>query len=535
MDFNGFSTEVQNFIQKAEQRHRAAGILEYDTCQKLLKCAAETNSDGLFGMSYYYFAEYYWKNDDLENTMHCLTECTKYFRTAEMYELLAKTYNMMGAVSDRQNNRVVALNYYYSSLQYAEKYGYIYVRAMVESNIGYILMRMKRYREALERYESSIRCYRQSQNNIFRNYNLAMCIVNCGFCYMNLLEQKKALKLWEQIVRLKEAYPEDRYPWLNIKIFEAECEEFQGNREKAYQCLDEIMAAVEKETSLADLMDNIVDLAALLNRLGACGLQEKLFQLLEERGLETQAALFLDLYPYRSECLWRNGRREEYVQFTCKYFNMYQQLQQNSRQVTVKMIELRDKLLLVEKEQSDILADNRKLESIVLYDSMTNLANRTFLNEHLSEQFEEAQAQKKIIGVEIMDIDYFKQYNDTYGHLLGDSCIEAVAGVLKETENENIFCARYGGDEFVIIYSNMEIEEIRSVADTIQKKVIGMAIPHKASGCAPVVTVSQGIFAKTPEDFNREWDYSSMADISLYKAKREGRNRLLLTTEFSPL
>lgn len=516
------------------QQRRKAGILDYDTCQKLLEYAAETNSDGLFGVSYYYFAEYYWQKDDLEHTMHCLTECTKYFRMAEMYELLARTYNMMGAVSDLQNNRVVALNYYYSGLQYAEKYRYTYVRAMVESNIGFILMRMKRYQEALERYESAVRCYKQSENESFRNYNLSMCMASCGFCHMDLLEPQKALNQLEQIHRLQEQYPEDRYPMLNLSIFEAECQAFLGNKEIVYQWLERIMEMVEKETSLVNLMDNMVELAALLNRIGASAIQEKLFSLLEEKGLDSQAAMFLDLYPYKSECLWKQGRTQEYVDYTCKYFHIYEQFQQNSRQVIIKIMELREKLRTVEKEQRDIAADNEKLASIALYDSMTNLPNRTFLNEHLAEKFEEAQTQQRILGVEIMDIDYFKQYNDTYGHLLGDSCLEAVAGVLKEMESSSIFCARYGGDEFVIVYNHMTIEEIRNAAAEIQKKVRGLSILHETSACDRMVTVSQGVFAGVPRESNREWDFSSMADVTLYKAKRAGRNRYVLTTDFSP-
>lgn len=164
---------------------------------------------------------------------------------------------------------------------------------------------------------------------------------------------------------------------------------------------------------------------------------------------------------------------------------------------------------------------------------MTNLANRDSYNEFYTHKFEEALAQRKLLGVEMLDIDYFKKYNDTNGHLKGDGCIEAVAGVLREIANSHVFCARYGGDEFVIIYSDMTKEEIMETAETIRRRVEELQIPHSSSECAKVVTVTQGIFARIPNELNREWDFSSMADITLYHAKNEGRNRWLLRTEFA--
>ena len=93
------------------------------------------------------------------------------------------------------------------------------------------------------------------------------------------------------------------------------------------------------------------------------------------------------------------------------------------------------------------------------------------------------------LSYEILDIDYFKQYNDEYGHQAGDECVKAIAGI----ENENIFCARYGGDEFVIVYAGVEAKEVKETAERLRQQVYDLNMQHNGSSEYSVVTISQGI------------------------------------------
>ena len=93
------------------------------------------------------------------------------------------------------------------------------------------------------------------------------------------------------------------------------------------------------------------------------------------------------------------------------------------------------------------------------------------------------------MGVELMDIDFFKEYNDHYGHLAGDQCLKAIAGVLRKQQVPGkIFCARYGGDEFMILYTGMTVEKIRRVAEDILRKVRKLKLPHECSNCSNYVS-----------------------------------------------
>lgn len=527
--------EIKNYIEQIIARRSLGSCLDYATCQEILEHAAEMNSDAIFGIGYYYFAEYYWNEDDNEKTMYCLSECTKCFQTVEMYDFLARSYNMMGAVSVYQDNLIVALNYYYTGLQYAEKYELQYEHAMLDTNIGNVLVRMRRYREAAARYEHAMKLYEQGEDSYHYIFHLALVITYSGICCLKLQYPQRAFALWDKLKKLQQEFPDRIFPEIDILIFQAQCMAAQENRDGFCQCMDGVLEQLRGMKDIGKAGDCLIHIAELLWEYGEYERLDEFFHIIDARGLEKQLMLAMNIYSYRSELLLKENRTEEYLQRARSYFAAYEQDRQNNRQVTARVIELRDKLKSVTKEREKILAYNRHLENIALYDPMTNLANRTFLNEYISEKFEETQRENKLLGVELLDIDNFKKYNDTYGHLDGDICIEAVADILRSICSEKIFCSRYGGDEFMIIYSDMPAEEIRQTVEEIQQRVRALAIPHRTSECADIVTVSQGVFVRRPEEMNREWDFNAQADIALYHAKRDGRNQYRIHTEISQI
>lgn len=532
MNLSIYSKEMQNFIRETNARRKRSGTLDYDTCQSVLECAAEAKSDAIFGIGYYYFAEYYMQEENPDQTMHCLAECAKCFKNADLFEYLPRVYNMMGVVSEFTGNRLIALSYYYSCLQYAEIYRDTYAHAMADSNLAYILLRMKHYTEAKEHYERSIFYFEGSEETIFSVRNVVECLIFGGFCHLLLGEKEEALANQRQVRGLLAKEPGCRHSKLGLAAFEAGCEMLKGNSKDARELMRYVEEGVYREEDLTEVQAVIVIIADLLNSMNDDRRLESLIQLLDERQIEENPTVYFDLYPYKSKYLLKKDRIEEYIDYTKQYFALYQRRLEDGKRLTARMLKLQDKLSRVELEQKDIRAYNRKLESIALYDSMTGLANRSHLNEYLSQKFEEACEKQILLGVELMDIDHFKAYNDTYGHLEGDVCIEAVASVLKGVQNERVFCARYGGDEFMIVYSEMSIKEIQLVAETIQRNVRALEMQHEGAGFGAKVTVTQGIFVRVPDEENREWDFNSMADSVLYGAKREGRNRYRIVTEF---
>ncbi len=155
-------------------------------------------------------------------------------------------------------------------------------------------------------------------------------------------------------------------------------------------------------------------------------------------------------------------------------------------------------------------------------DPLTGLANRYRLTNDSEKIVEQCFAEHKPLSFEILDIDYFKQYNDRYGHQAGDDCVRAIAALIRQMESDQIFCARYGGDEFVIIYSGMSAEEVCERAEKLRQDVMALQIEQRYTEGAFGVTISQGICHDIPSNGNKNWDFLHVADPDALPVKGGG-------------
>lgn len=172
------------------------------------------------------------------------------------------------------------------------------------------------------------------------------------------------------------------------------------------------------------------------------------------------------------------------------------------------------------------LRENLVLQKKSEIDALTGLPNRMSYDQYSGELEKYLHANQKTLGVEILDIDYFKQYNDNYGHQKGDECIKMIAGELQKLvqEHPKIYAARYGGDEFVIIYPGLLFSEVESFVKELKRNVQANAIEHKYSKAANVVTVTQGICFDVFSNGKSISDFLKRADDALYEEKKVGRN-----------
>ena len=181
---------------------------------------------------------------------------------------------------------------------------------------------------------------------------------------------------------------------------------------------------------------------------------------------------------------------------------------------------------LIEEQLED---DNRKLTLLSRTDALTGLSNRAHFDAVLESEWSRAARDKQTMTLVIGDIDYFKQYNDTYGHQQGDTCLRDVAEIWGSTFNRTSdVAARIGGEEFAIILPNTTAEECLPNVQDIQKRLSLKALPHSASDVANLVTMSIGIAQMSPgRDTTPDMLYRA-ADAKLYEAKRTGRNKIAI-------
>ncbi|HSM81566.1 MAG TPA: diguanylate cyclase [Nodosilinea sp.] len=160
-------------------------------------------------------------------------------------------------------------------------------------------------------------------------------------------------------------------------------------------------------------------------------------------------------------------------------------------------------------------------------DGLTQIPNRRRFDEYLAQQWLDMAQENSPLAVILCDIDAFKIYNDTYGHLAGDHCLVQVATVLRQClHHAKDLVARYGGEEFVVILPRTTLAEAQVVAQRLQREVLGLRIPNQNSTVAPVVTVSIGVAATVPQLHRSATDLVQRADEQLYQAKRLGKNQI---------
>lgn len=188
----------------------------------------------------------------------------------------------------------------------------------------------------------------------------------------------------------------------------------------------------------------------------------------------------------------------------------------------------RDRLAeLVDEQTTELRAANQRLEQLSRVDPLTGLANRRHFDELKDLEFRRAQRLGQPLCVLMCDVDFFKRYNDAYGHTQGDRCLQQVARALSDNfERAHEFVARVGGEEFAVLLSGVDAAEARSGAERLQRRLAQLALPHKDSPVAAVITLSIGLAQFDPAttiDFD---ELLHLADRALYRAKELGRNRI---------
>jgi diguanylate cyclase (GGDEF)-like protein len=185
----------------------------------------------------------------------------------------------------------------------------------------------------------------------------------------------------------------------------------------------------------------------------------------------------------------------------------------------------------LERTNAELLATNQALWQSAKTDALTGLANRRHFDDALELELRRAARQGQPLALLLLDLDYFKQFNDEYGHYEGDKCLKAVAKALQDnSQRSGDLAARYGGEEFAVILPYTSADQARDVAERIRLAVTDLHLPHLRSRISDWVTTSIGVAAcpagadcpvEPAELFNA-------ADQALYLAKAEGRNRVAM-------
>lgn len=243
----------------------------------------------------------------------------------------------------------------------------------------------------------------------------------------------------------------------------------------------------------------------------------------KEKEIIKDAEKFVVNYDNSNEIVYK-----KYKNLLKKYKELLKQIEyiiKISDNYQLELIEAKDKL---KKEIEERKKAEKELKEISTRDQLTGLYNRREFEKTIKKEWRNSIRKAAPISIIMIDIDNFKEFNDNYGHLAGDNCLQKVSKVMQNTlKRPRDFIARYGGEEFVAVLPDTDKEGVSHVAEELRKNIENAKIPHKYSSVSDFVTVSLGAATTNQADLLVYEELLDEADSALYKAKEKGRNRYI--------
>lgn len=311
---------------------------------------------------------------------------------------------------------------------------------------------------------------------------------------------------------------EDKSQLLLISSFEGLLFWHNDEKEKAAEMVSSFMKTIEEVEYATDYLESTSYLIELLMKMKQYDTWEHLLIRLEEN-LADGVSLYVksELLKCWIEYYKTTNNIDKYHEACIKFYEL------SKAKYDEDCAKISDNIVL-QIEMHNAKFQKKHDDQKVYFDTLTGIGNRAKIIEDSNKFIAESIKNHTEITIGLIDIDFFKECNDTYGHIEGDNCLRSVASVISRVIGENGSVYRYGGDEFLIIMPNIKKSDINTIGGKIKSELELEKIPNKKSAVSPYVTVSQGYSSAYPEPGDTIETMINLADLVLYSVKRRGRN-----------
>lgn len=454
-------------------------------------------------------------------------------RDCNAYDLECKILNMLGIFFLNQGDNIAALEYYQMAMDIAKKRHYYGRVRVMMNNIGDMFIHLHQYEEALPYLE---RCLEQSIELYEKGlrtgkaeigiHNINVAILNMATCYYGLGNYEESLRMLDSLYKDREGV-EESYYGSGKEALLALIYLKTGRMAEAEPHIENVIQAAEEKRETIEMAEDYIRIAEALLETDKMEQAERMLKAIyviaEELNFSTvwchyyEAAVAYAKKTQDTQALLATYDRYMYEQKRREAFLDKQQM---------RSVKNRQTLNTALKKQKQAEEAKISLKHLSEHDPLTGLYNRYVLNREADRWWKKAMEKGNSVGAVMMDIDYFKQYNDTYGHLEGDACIKRVGEIIYECVGNKGTVVRYGGDEFFILLQGLRTEDIIGISKTINERLLEEKILHEKSLVSPYVTVSQGIVNGIPEEGQSMVDLTHLADNALYRAKEKKRGSI---------
>lgn len=496
-------------------------VLERELCISLLETAERERYTYGIAFAHTYLGDYHIAQNDSVRCGEELRIAKELCTRNGYYDLLLRVYNFLGicytALSDEQS----ALQQYMRALDLSEIHPDPAIRCAVLNNIASDFAARRDFAEATKYFLQAVLILPQCENEDSYHYiqlrlytNLADCFAHQG----NLKEAESYLKLCEQV-------NSTGFDVWALLLDRSWCRYWaaKNDRKQARMYAQQLLRKEpEKQQDKFFIFEILFDICEAMISLGDAECSEQILNRLRSIDTKDTPDWVRQIQQLNVSFCEAFRDRDELYNAYQEYYRSISSAEEQANRVRADGMRAALHLHTALQEKDAAVEGMRKMEDDAHLDELTGLYNRRYFNKLSSKT--SARADINQISIIMLDVDYFKEYNDTYGHLAGDHVLKQVAALIRSHADACSTPARYGGDEFIGLCLDKTDEEIEACIGSLRRALAALNIKHSASRCAPRVTLSIG-YCNTSFQQHISIDLLiENADQALYRAKNAGRD-----------
>ena len=521
-----YDAQIRSLMDECRQLSATRDSRALSALSRLGRIAEGMDDPGLGGFVHFHTANYHYINADYDAFHKSLGLAIRALLRSDDYELLARTYNFFAIEAYGKGALDVAYNYYMSALQLVENNAASSIRGFLLINLAGLFSRLEYYTEARRYFKKGLSLFQKNQKDLFYQRNLIAAYMIDGLNSIAMGDVDAAKRSYRKASDIyhtaEDALIQEMH--LAFAMFEARLALSVQDKKSVRERSDALAEKLAKEEALFETMDDIRDFCRILIEAGYLEEAGRIIDAVEERVTESDITHAMYLLTEMKVDYYEKIRDEKKLTESLteqnRLFLRSEKEQQELYRYSIEYVRLVGEL---KEEEDRIRRENEVLKVQADTDALCGIPNRYAMDRELERAFERAYEARTTLAIGMIDVNRFKEVNDTYGHQAGDKYLAMIGKVLKSfTKDARVFCARYGGDEFLVIYEDMQEEEILKTAREIGSVIAKRRVTLKEKPAGRNVSVSQGICHGIPHQNTRPWDYLSAADAALYEAKRSG-------------
>ncbi len=513
MNWNNYSLEFQTNYEKAFAVMRTEPATALAMMKELFLEAAKQNDMEVMADLYFGAGNVLFMLSDSRRSMDYLGEAVRYYKKMSQPEKVVRTQSYLGLLQLHRGEFTASIETFSEVMEIAEQAEDHTLLYKAYSQLAQCYAMIENWDKSIKYFDKAHRILQKDAEVYTKTESLPIFYAG----YIESLVQQKDYKKAETLLKEKEEqmvrYP--RFVGSPIDYWPQYCLEYsKGLRVDASlvqkmwnACMDERFKSAEYYIVMTAFLRNLYQ-QGLYEQ--AIELGQRLQKYLRKSDLSRRKMSISKVIIQSYQAL---RRLEEMSAEVSRYFADQENVDHYIHHSLLTYLHVRQ--------------ENRVLLDEAYTDGLTGLNNRRALNEAVSDMYERAYHNGQMFGYEMLDIDLFKKINDQYGHEAGDRALQVIGEVLAGYNGNGVFTARYGGDEFTIIYQDQSVEQILETASKIRADI---AQKVKEGECMPM-TISQGIFCVVPHPYLKEWHYHANADRALYQSKISRTGAIHLNTE----